>query len=497
MGSGTGGPADTMKRKEQGQLTMPTRGSDDIAEGSHAKARPGNFGVRARRGPGNFGVRGRRRLLKRSRAFDEDDMTALERKEAVKRSLSPPCPSPTSTAQGPGLDFDLAERHQLPLPPAKRRCCREMPLSLALFEAAPGPEFTTSVPRVASASFKAQERELYGSYARGVKTLGDLLALARAFDAAAPQRHGAFNHRGLADTVDVVEELQGMVGLDAAKDALVDQILFLSQDFPEPLLAPANAKFSESGARPSSPSRCPHNLFHTVITGPSGAGKTHLAEKLEKIFSRLGVTSRPGLTVLRRSDVASSRAGETAARVRRAIDAAAGGVLLVDESLAPGATTPPADGPETREFLGVLHAALSEPRCRFVCIAAGDKGEIERGFFGACPPLRRRFGFKYHLDAHAPQALGEIFVRMCEGADFRVDNGLASKLHDGRLVGVDVERLLVLSKLAHAKRGGGGARRELTESDLENALSGLNDLRITSAAAGGGVTDPFSTVTEL
>ena len=55
-----------------------------------------------------------------------------------------------------------------------------------------------------------------------------------------------------------------------------------------------------------------HDLLHTVIEGEPGTGKTELAEKLAKIYLKLGILKSNVFKKVKRSDLVAGYLGQTA-----------------------------------------------------------------------------------------------------------------------------------------------------------------------------------------
>lgn len=385
---------------------------------------------------------------------------------------------------------------------------------------------------------------------RDVRTLDDLIAVGQLKDDPDyPTKKYSVNVDGLHAMIPALREFQEMIGLDAIKRQVVDQVVYLSgkdnhQQFAA-LAAEADAKASAERARATSADKSACNgagnragnrsssllaqlfdglsndrkpkgagsqyrmsesvthddvscdMFHTVIYGPPGVGKTVFAKLLARLFLNLGVTQNDTFRVARRSDLVGEYVGHTATKTQKVIDEAMGGVLFIDEVYAlgnGGSTSGVGDGRVdsfSNECINTLNQNLTERKGEFICIVAGYKKETEKYFFDLNPGLKRRFSFGYNIEPYSWEELTRILM-------YKIDKlvgwshaaGLGDQLLGGGFLrdklkyfphyAGDVETWLLNVKIAHCKRVFGKAaeaQRVLTRADVEAGYQRYLDQR--------------------
>ncbi|XRQ13613.1 AAA family ATPase [Actinomadura welshii] len=199
---------------------------------------------------------------------------------------------------------------------------------------------------------------------------------------------------------------------------------------------------------PASPSR------HMVFMGNPGTAKTTIARLIAAVYARLGLLSSGHLVEVTRADLVAEFVGQTAPRVRGAVERALGGVLFVDE-----AYTLSSAGGDRRDFgheaIAELLRLMEEHRGDLVVIVAGYDAEMER-FLKANPGLKSRFPKVLRFPDYSDDELVTIFEFMAAEAGF----ALAAGTLDG------VRRLV-----AAQPRGSSFGNARLVRNLLEAAIS--------------------------
>ena len=100
--------------------------------------------------------------------------------------------------------------------------------------------------------------------------------------------------------------------------------------------------------------------------------------------------------------------------MQAAIDAAEGGVLVIDEAYAIGNETKLDSF--SKEIIDVLNKNLTDPTKKFICIIVGYENDINACLFAHNPGLKSRFRFKYQIKPYTSNEMACIMKS-------KVDNG--------------------------------------------------------------------------
>ncbi|GGV08186.1 hypothetical protein GCM10010182_29320 [Actinomadura cremea] len=209
---------------------------------------------------------------------------------------------------------------------------------------------------------------------------------------------------------DPLAEIERLIGLDATKREVAA------------LVAEARAGRLRMDAKiaPGSPAR------HMVFTGNPGTAKTTIARLVAAVYAQLGLLSSGHLVEVTRADLVAEFIGQTAPRVRGAVERALGGVLFVDEAYALADA-----GGDRRDFgheaIAELLRLMEEHRGDLVVIVAGYKTEMER-FVKANPGLESRFPKFLHFPDYSDDELVAIFEFMAAEDGFVLAPGTTDAL---------------------------------------------------------------------
>lgn len=291
-----------------------------------------------------------------------------------------------------------------------------------------------------------------------IKTLSDLIELGETYDPLDPKRY-VINMRALHRCLQPLKDLNHMIGMKLVKDMILDLIFFRLQ----------NIKDNDKD-----------ELWHTVIQGSPGTGKTEVSKMLGKIFFGLGICKKDKFTAVKRSDLIGKYCGHTAKMTQDAFERAKGGILFIDEAYSLG--NPEQRDTFSKECIDTINQNLTENKDTIVFIA-GYKEQLEESFFSYNPGLNRRFKFRIQVDKYDANDLRLIYMKKIRDDGWEIKNGdeeneipvdFFVKNRDlFKYNGGDMENLWHLTKIAHARRIFGKSndiKKKISKEDVYKAF---------------------------
>jgi len=150
---------------------------------------------------------------------------------------------------------------------------------------------------------------------------------------------------------------------------------------------------------------------HSVFIGNPGTGKTTVAKMMGKLYKKMGLLSKGHVKEVDRVDLVGEYIGQTAPKVREAIEEARGGVLFIDEAYALARSND--DSKDFgREVIEILVKEMSNGSGDLAVIVAGYPKEMKY-FLDSNPGLKSRFKLFYEFDDYIPQELSQIASYAC------------------------------------------------------------------------------------
>lgn len=249
-----------------------------------------------------------------------------------------------------------------------------------------------------------------------------------------------------------IEELDNMIGLSSLKTSILRQLIYFIQGF-----------------------GIIGDYKHTVLTGPPGVGKTEVAKRIGKMYSKLGILKKNAFKKVTRTDLVAGYLGQTAIKTKKVIDECEGGVLFIDE-----AYSLHEDDTFAKECVDTLCEALSDRKNDWMVIVTGYEKELENTFFKINSGMKSRFIWWFSIDPYTPSELCLIFQKMIVDQDWKLPSPIPWNSqwfsdnksffeHNGR----DMEMLFSYVKIAHAQRvyGSKSERKVITMEDLKSGMN--------------------------
>jgi SpoVK/Ycf46/Vps4 family AAA+-type ATPase len=146
--------------------------------------------------------------------------------------------------------------------------------------------------------------------------------------------------------------------------------------------------------------------LNAVFMGNPGTGKTTVANLLGQIYWSLDLLSHGKVHEVGRADLVGEYIGQTAPKVKKAIEKARGGVLFIDEAYA--LTNRGDDGKDFgKEVIEILLTELSGGKGNLAIICAGYPAEMSL-FLNSNPGLASRMSNVIQFPDYLPDELMEI-----------------------------------------------------------------------------------------
>jgi hypothetical protein len=299
-----------------------------------------------------------------------------------------------------------------------------------------------------------------------VHTIADLIEIGKMYD---PTKIYNIDVKILYDLVEPLTVLDGMIGMTAIKQEMVDHILFRVQDFDI---------FNQM-------------MMHTVIEGPPGTGKTEVARIIGRIYLAMGILRNKNFIKATRSQLIAGYLGQTAIATQKMIDAAKGGVLFIDEVYSLG-NAEKRDS-FSKECIDTINENLTTKKTDFICIIAGYKEDIKDCFFAYNAGLERRFPIRFHIDEYNASELFSIFKKKVGENRWTMDESIKleffEKHHEKfKFFGGDMELLFNSCKRAHSRRvfATGDERKVLRQADIEKGYESFMEHKRDGKGGKGG-----------
>lgn len=190
---------------------------------------------------------------------------------------------------------------------------------------------------------------------------------------------------------ELIAEMDTLIGLENIKQEVKDYVQYLNF-----LVIRKEKGYDDNGGI----------SLHSAFLGNPGTGKTTVARLLGKIFHKMGFLSKGHIHEVDRADLVAEYIGQTAPKVKEAIDAARGGILFIDEAYALYRS-----GEDSKDFgrevIEIILKEMSDGKGDLAVFVAGYPKEMDT-FLDSNPGLKSRFSHYYNFHDYTPQELDEI-----------------------------------------------------------------------------------------
>ncbi len=146
--------------------------------------------------------------------------------------------------------------------------------------------------------------------------------------------------------------------------------------------------------------------INAVFTGNPGTGKTTVAKMMGQLYKKMGLLKVGHVHEVDRVDLVGEYIGQTAPKVKEAIEKAKGGILFIDEAYALARSN---DDTKDfgREVIEILVKAMSGVTQDFAVIVAGYPTEMIH-FINSNPGLKSRFKHFFEFRDYLPTEMSAI-----------------------------------------------------------------------------------------
>lgn len=190
---------------------------------------------------------------------------------------------------------------------------------------------------------------------------------------------------------ELLKDMDMLIGLESVKKSIRENITYLNF-----MKLRKEKGFDDAG----------NISLHSVFTGNPGTGKTTIVKMLGKIYQKMGLLTKGHVYEADRASLVGEYIGQTAPKVKKAIEDARGGILFIDEAYSLARS-----GDDSKDFgkevVEILLKEMSDGAGNIAIIAAGYPQEMQT-FIDSNPGLKSRFSHYFAFDDYFPEELYEI-----------------------------------------------------------------------------------------
>ena len=224
---------------------------------------------------------------------------------------------------------------------------------------------------------------------------------------------------------------------------------------------------------------------HMIFAGPSGTGKTDIAETIAPLYHALGLIPTDKFVAPSKSDLIGRHLGDTQAMVKEQFDKARGGVLFIDEAydLVNGK-----DDMYGNQAVVTLLDLMEKHRDDTVVILAGYP-EAMAEFLKTNQGLPSRFSTTINFPPYSDADLLKIAGVFFHKGDYKMEAGGAKALKQaiaefGSGNARNVRNLVQKIVSAHKQRTAFDSEADLTRITADDVVNGIEAYRATRLNVG-------------
>ena len=190
---------------------------------------------------------------------------------------------------------------------------------------------------------------------------------------------------------EILAKLEALIGLDNIKAQIKEHIEYINF-----LKLRKEKGFSDSE----------QISLHSVFTGNPGTGKTTVVKMLGKLYKKIGLLTNGEVHEVDRAALVAEYIGQTAPKVKEAINKARGGILFIDEAYSL-AREDESSKDYGKEVIEILLKEMSDGPGNIAIMVAGYPQEMNV-FLSSNPGLKSRFNYYFHFDDYTPSEMIKI-----------------------------------------------------------------------------------------
>ncbi len=212
---------------------------------------------------------------------------------------------------------------------------------------------------------------------------------------------------------EVMAKLNALIGLDAIKKQVLDHAKYI--------------QFLQLRKEKGFKEKEEINV-HSVFIGNPGTGKTTVAKMMGLLYKKMGLLTKGHVHEVDRVDLVGEYIGQTAPKVKEAIEKARGGVLFIDEAYALARSND--DSKDFgREVIEIMVKEMSNGPGDLAVIVAGYPKEMKH-FLDSNPGLKSRFKLYFEFSDYLPQELSQIADFACREKSVTLTTDAKEKLDE-------------------------------------------------------------------